>query len=275
MTDHVLVSHRDWGPITGHQKALTNDLAELWGAPPRSVTATVGRTATQLGSHAAFGHEPSSRSRSLLFIAIGLCAAGAAGSTLLIPENGFASLNPPMGGERRGALSTRTTHPHYLRRLGTLLQAVGAHDDFVNPCASLTKAQMFSGVTSQIGAANASKLLSRSHSCARGDNRFAGLAGGYDHCGVCFGCIVRRAAFLGSGLTDATRYVIDDLTTSVGAHDGWYSEKRARDLQAARYAAHRGLNEAELLASLPPGHDPDAAIDVATRGLREIAELVL
>ena len=133
---------------------------------------------------------------------------------------------------------------------------------------------MFTQVADSHGRDQASRLLSASHSCARGDNRFAGVTGAL-HCGVCFGCLVRRAAFIGSGLTDHTTYVIDDLDTPVGAKGGWYSEKRRRDLQAVRYAAHRGIDPADVTRNLPPSVDPAEAIDIATRGLEELADLVL
>ena len=270
----VLVSHRDRPLVTGAQKTLVEELTDLWEQAPPVASAIVGRTSRQLGSDSAFGKEETSRARSLLFIALGLAVAGATGIPLRIPENGFASLNPPMGGERRGALSTRTTHPWYLSRLQQLLGRVGAHAEIKNPFAQLTKAQMFTMVAADIGPERASALLSASHSCARGDNRFAGVKGAL-HCGVCFGCLVRRAAFLGASLDDQTVYLVEDLDTPIGAFDGWYGEKRRRDLQAVRYAAHRGVDGAEVTRNLPAVTDPQAAIDIAARGLNELAELVL
>ena len=273
-TSPILVSHRDWPLVTGVQNALTAKLTEFWGNPPPAFSATIGRSRNQLGSGEAFGQEETSRARSLLFVALGLAIAAQSGVPLRISENGFAALNPPMGGERRGALSTRTTHPWYLAELQRILDRVGAHSAIENPFAYHTKAEMFAQVAANHGRDVASKLLSASHSCARGDNRFAAVEGAL-HCGVCFGCLVRRAAFVGSGLTDHTVYVIDDLDTPVGARGSWYSEKRRRDLQAVRYAAYRGVDPVEVTRNLPTSFDPAGAIDVAARGLEELAELVL
>ena len=270
----VLASHRDWSLVTGAQNRLLNALGDLWGGPPPTASATIGRERRQVGSGLPFGGEPTSRSRSLLFVAFGLAIASATGSPLLINENGFASLNPPMGGERRGALSTRTTHPWYLWKLRRILEQVGAHAQLETPFASKTKSDMFRRAVELVGSETASELLSASHSCGRGDLRFAAVQGAI-HCGVCFGCLVRRAAFRAAGIADFTTYVIEDLTSPIGSHDGWYSEKRARDLQAVRYAARRGVDAAEVTRALPPDVDPTDAIDVVTRGLDELAALVL
>ena len=106
------------------------------------------------------------------------------------------------------------------------------------------------------------------------DIRFAKTPG-ILHCGVCFGCLVRRAAFHRAGIADLTAYLIEDLTTEIGAYDGWYSEKRRRDLQAVRYAAARGVDPSDVTLNLPSDADAQAAIGVARRGLDELAALVL
>ena len=273
-TSPILVSHWDWPRVAGFQNTLSDELMGLWGYSPPRFQVRVGRSTRQLGSGMAFDEEPTSRTRSVLFIALGLAVASSRGVPLLIPENGFASLNPPMGGERRGALSTRTTHPLFLTKLGKVLCDVGAHAQMKNPFASQTKGEMFVQVAQRIGRERAAKILSRSNSCSRGDVRFAGVSG-KDHCGVCFGCLVRRAGFATADVGDTTGYLIKDLTTRTGAFNGWYSEKRRRDLEAVRYAAHRGVDESDVTRNLPPQLDPELAIDVASRGLAELAELVL
>ena len=270
----ILVSHRDWSITTGYQNNLIAELSKMWGRKPPHFSALIGRSERQIGSGSEFGKETTSRARSLLFIGLGLAAAGAAGVPLRIPENGFASLNPPMGGERIGALSTRTTHPWYLSELSRILGSVGAHSQLENPHANRTKSEMFKEVAELLGVLEASRLLSASHSCARGDVRFAKVPG-VSHCGVCFGCLVRRAAFLSSGIPDLTTYLVDDFDTEIGALDGWYGEKRRRDLQAVRYAAARGIDPGDVTRSLPAGADVQEAIGVASRGLGELAELVL
>jgi hypothetical protein len=67
-----------------------------------------------------FRDETSTRTRSFLFLAFGLAIASIEGSSLWIPENGFASLNLPLTADQRGSLSTRTTHPLFLEQLVSL-----------------------------------------------------------------------------------------------------------------------------------------------------------
>ena len=76
-----------------------------------------------------------------------------------------ASLNPPLGAERRGSLSTRTTHPAFLAGLTRLLDTVGAQSEIVNPFAYQTKGEMFTGIAEQFGTTKASEFLSATHSC--------------------------------------------------------------------------------------------------------------
>src|SRR4029077_3996326 len=84
--------------------------------------------------------ERSQRSRSILFIAYGILGATLlekyqAGErvTLFLPENGFISLNIPLTPLRIGSLSTRTTHPFYLRHFQELLNLAGFRVDIENP----------------------------------------------------------------------------------------------------------------------------------------------
>lgn len=126
--NQALVSHFSSKGISPFQKNLVAAINRL--APQQTSfhqQTYLSRGSKRLdGTH--FRDESSSRSRSVLFLALGLAMAERAGTPLLMPENGFASLNPPLGPERRGALSTRTTHPRFLSDLQALLGAMGAHN---------------------------------------------------------------------------------------------------------------------------------------------------
>ncbi len=88
--------------------------------------------------------EPSYRSRSLMFIAMGVYFASwyDTGTTLYIPENGSISLNYPLSPSRRSSLSTRTTHPYMLGLVQSLLSKVGIAVTLQNPYELHTKGQM-------------------------------------------------------------------------------------------------------------------------------------
>src|SRR5690606_10145225 len=83
------------------------------------------------------------RSRSLLFIALGISVAAhlGDGTPLLIPENGTIALNVPLTPARRGSCSTRTAHPHYLALLQKWLGSIGLNHPLKNPLAEKTKGE--------------------------------------------------------------------------------------------------------------------------------------
>jgi 7-cyano-7-deazaguanine synthase in queuosine biosynthesis len=152
---------------------------------------------------------PSQRARSLIFIAYGVLAATTLKRyhdgndvTLYMCENGFISINPPLTDARLGSLSTRTTHPVYLRMLQQLLDAAGLRVHVENPYQLKTKGEMLREcVDKNVLRANASETTS----CGRY------LQYGYQHCGRCVPCLVRRAAFRAAGLEDNTKYKYVDL----------------------------------------------------------------
>jgi hypothetical protein len=88
--------------------------------------------------------ESSYRSRSLLFIGIAVyCISNLPNcDTLTIPENGTISLNYPLTPSRSSTLSTRTTHPHYLKKLQQLLDSLGLAIQLQNPFGTYTKGRI-------------------------------------------------------------------------------------------------------------------------------------
>ena len=162
---HILVSHVGATNLAPIQRDVASTVEQLVpGAPQEHLQIRFSRKTHQINGE-RFPSESSSRSRSLLFLAFGLAVASRDGLPLWIPENGFASLNPPLGPERRGSLSTRTTHPAFLDGLSVILEAIGAQSTIVNPFAELTKGEMFAEVAELVGKAEASRFLSLTHSC--------------------------------------------------------------------------------------------------------------
>ena len=135
---------------------------------------------------------------------------------LWIPENGFASLNPPLGAERRGSLSTRTTHPAFLEGLSAILEEVDAQSTIVNPFAGQTKGELFAEIAEQFGQGEASRFLSLTHSCGLTGQRTFRVSVG-TQCGVCFGCVVRKASFRASGIRDDSDYIVASTGTPLEA----------------------------------------------------------
>jgi hypothetical protein len=264
----LLTSHWDFSITGGIQNRLVGQLSSYWDAAPPTQKVRLGRRTTQIGSRASFRKEGSSRSRSLLFLALGLAVASINDAELWMAENGFASLNVPLTGERRAAFSTRTTHPGFLLELSDLLRTLGLRVKLSNPFEQLTKGEVYQRVSDMIGAGDASRLLGASHSCAKPD-RGPGFAA-ETHCGACFGCLVRRAAFLASGLPDATVYIEEELRGQAGRDSrlgrGWRST-----YESVRARATRGVKMADLLTlGLPDDYDFDEALRVARAGVAEL-----
>jgi hypothetical protein len=162
---------------------------------------------------------PSQRARSLIFVAYGILTATALGRyhageivTLYICENGFISINPPLTGGRLGSLSTRTTHPVVFGLLEKLIDTAGLRVRLENPYQFKTKGEMLRECSD--------RALLNAHACETTScGRFKQF--GYTHCGRCVPCLVRRAAFRASGMTDSTKYVYGELGRDDQDHAGF------------------------------------------------------
>lgn len=225
------------------------------------------RKAAQPDGH-RFPDERSTRTRSLLFLALGLAMASIEQVELHIPENGFASLNLPLGADQRGSVSTRTTHPYFLHELSRLATATGAHAPIANPLSTMTKGEMFARVSDLVGVKAASEFLSVTHSCGHTGHRSLGHPV-LSHCGVCFGCLLRRASFLASGLPDHTTYLNTENDPRLAAY------LRDKSVEASlRGFLGRGLRTADLLALTLPDHYSLAnAKLLIERGMHELETL--
>ncbi|ABF09045.1 Qat anti-phage system QueC-like protein QatC [Cupriavidus metallidurans] len=153
--------------------------------------------------------EPSTRARSMGFYALAVLATSLLTTTgpaeILVPENGFISVNPPLLPGRMASLSTRTTHPLFMKQLQGLLKAVGIPANLSMPYRFKTKGEMMMECLDQ-------KLLAHFAS----DSTSCGRYRTYNrtHCGRCVPCMVRRAAFLRWGQADDTRYKFPNLRLS-------------------------------------------------------------
>jgi hypothetical protein len=175
--------------------------------------------------------ERSQRSRSILFIAYGVLGATilerykeGESVKLYVPENGFISLNVPLTPLRLGSLSTRTTHPYYMRLLQRLLENAGLRVSIKNPYQFKTKGEMFSECKDQA-------LLKRRVCDSTSCGRFRRMA--HRHCGRCVPCLVRRAALHKWKVMDTTTYVYKDLSINDEDH------KEFDDVKSACFAVHQ------------------------------------
>ncbi|MGL4318241.1 MAG: Qat anti-phage system QueC-like protein QatC [Pseudomonas sp.] len=186
---------------------------------------------------------------------------------LFVPENGLIALNPPMTARRIGALSTRTTHPHFLALFQKVLDTVGLPVRVDNPYALQTKGEMLSGCLDQ---ENLSVLASETVSCGKWKRT-------HQQCGKCVPCIIRRASFHAAGIPDGTHYHANgvDLTSVI-------RDANARDDLMAMILASRRLPTEDVAkwvrqsGPLPLYRQSrDDLLGVATRGMGEVRNYLL
>lgn len=220
--------------------------------------------------------EVSSRARSLLFIGLGLALANCLGNVpLIIPENGFISLNVPLTFTRHGSHSTRTTHPHFLYTFQQILNKLNIAIQLDNPYQFMTKGEMVAECKNQ-------ELLNTHFkmtlSCAHPDQaRFRKLPPG-THCGYCTPCIIRRASLEHNGLRD-DRYVMDIKSTYISP-----ATDSGRDPRAFRLALehYRTMNPKytliHIMNSGPLSHFSQPELVALTRmyrqGMKEIERVL-
>lgn len=218
--------------------------------------------------------ESSSRSRSLLFVALGVAVASSRqATTLFVPENGFTSLNLPLHPNRAGALSTRSTHPETFYRVNTLLHTLGLTVSVTNPFAAYTKGEEMRLVADRQPPAGWEHTAGLTVSCSKLDG--ARIKGGNStlNCGLCYACVTRRGAFIAAETDDSTIYLSDNLT---GTARSELLERRYSDRAAISYATARGIDDDAIDAGTwPPDADLDAISDLANRGLAELGKVDL
>jgi len=256
--------------LIGNNKrpVLVSQVAKGDSDRQRQFARSIGRSLSHIQlSHAANPSgtaERSQRARSIMFLALGLLAATSlpehrAGNSidLVMPENGFISLNVPLTPLRVGSLSTRTAHPFFLSQIQTIWNVVGFNVQLNNPYQFKTKGEMLSECIDQQLLQN---LVFQSTSCGR-FRRY-----GYQHCGRCVPCLVRRAAFLHWDKPDQTQYNYDNLV----------SEKEFDDIRSVAMAAlsvtrDRVQKWAGANISYAQLGNVDPYYDIASRGISELS----
>lgn len=267
----LLVSHNAVGSArfsSPAQDAVVESVRRVTKAVVAHMKMTVSPPEKAVGAKA----ETTQRSRSIIFVALGVLVASAyaPGLPLLVAENGFISLNVPMTAGRLGSLSTRTTHPHTIALLRELLRGLGIGVSIETPCHFQTKGEMLVGCLSRDQLA---ATIHATSSCARPNDRKAAASRPQSHCGYCVPCIIRRAAMSRAGYDDASKYRYDVLTERGVLMS---SPDRRKDLFAVEIALARASIRANITDVLRAGPLPDEPadvgryVDVYRNGLEEV-----
>lgn len=232
------------------------DFCQFFVRPPASITGL---------------KEPSMRSRSLLFLSLGVLVANSCGKgvPLVVAENGFISLNVPLTRPRAGSLSTRTTHPHFIAMFRRLLESLDVPTVLDLPYRFVTKGEMFKRCRNRrVLRSGYGLTMSCAHPTA------CRWSGGdvTKHCGYCLPCLVRRASLNKVGLDVSSDYNEDVLTRAPS-----HTNKKGEDLRALQIAIRRLHNAKdhqylfEVLRSGPIPADVQRFASVFGRGLAEVA----
>lgn len=219
----LLLSHAyrgDGAKQENIKKLLKSNYGELsYSISPRLMTSLKGKTDVTM------------RGRSFNFLAMAILGVSALRnangdnsiSTIIVPENGYIAINPPLTRRRIGSHSTRTTHPYFLSCLEGLLEDAGFHVKFVNPYQFKTKGEMLAECVDQVSIAKAIPL---SVSCSHWHRK-------HKQCGCCVPCLIRRSSIHHAGFSEDAKYVSHNLKFV-------YKEKNTRDdLQAMQTAIIR------------------------------------
>lgn len=183
----LLVGHHD-GQMPGPLDDQHSLLAAIRATYPNRTEALLVRV-----GHSGSSEEITLRSRSLVFIALGMFAASSVDRKLplLVPENGTMSLNVPLTPSRRGSCSTRTTHPFFIELVGRVVAGLGGNGAIQNPLLFKTKGE---AVSQCLNPDLLRTVAQDSVSCAKRGHRRTWKRRRANGCGRCMPCIYRRAA---------------------------------------------------------------------------------
>jgi 7-cyano-7-deazaguanine synthase in queuosine biosynthesis len=143
--------------------------------------------------------ENTTRSRSFMFISIGLSIASILGDNVpvYVPENGFIGINVPLTDGRNGSCSTRTTHPYFIKLFGKILENLGVRNKIINFYSHMTKGEIIQEFKNN---PVFKECYPFTLSCAH-PYRYPVPA----NCGYCYPCIIRKTA-LSTLEVDETEY---------------------------------------------------------------------
>lgn len=260
------VGHKDSAPaVRAAQNISWGWLARSFNPAPSYARFALSQTGPRT--------EPSSRSRALMFLSLGVAVAVSSGSpSLIVPENGYTSINLPLRPNRGGALSTRSTHPETFRRFAEVLNSLGIGVSIENPFEWMTKGEVMTAVAANSPPADWEATAGLTLSCSKLDGRWYGASPNFN-CGLCVPCMVRRSTFLKADIPDKTKYVFDVVS---GQQLQDLIDARRGDIEAVKYAIEGGVDPNSIDAGTwPAGYDLDRVEALVQRGLDELALLTL
>lgn len=279
----TLISHYDLGSTA--KKAQTNLVNQLRREYPwriNLIQARVGGISSIHDSQNVFGRvqnphtkETTFRSRSIIFLALGLYVAKQHSTEttvpLLVPENGFIAFNPPLTDARMGSCSTKTTHPVFLDKFQSVVGQLGIPNEIRNPLVNKSKGEV---LTQALNENLVQELAPLSISCAHPTRRQGWYRRDVMHCGYCIPCLIRRASLHQISLDEGTDYGFDVWAGELGL-----LEDVAVDLRAILSWVHGAVYDKRTSQSIMermnlPITNQKVAQQVIQSGLEEMTQII-
>lgn len=265
----LLVGHHD-GSIAGpssDQTSLFEILREYYKDRVDILKIRVGQNPG--------GYESTYRSRSFLFLSLGIYVANFLGekTPLLIPENGLIAINPPLTSSRRGACSTRTAHPIFLGSMRSFLENLSIRNPIINPLETKTKGEC---IETCLNKKILIEAIPSSVSCAKRGHRRAWKNRHADSCGFCVPCIYRRAALHKNKLAIET-YGLDICGNDIDIHSsaGVANDLRACVLFIQEYNSKEKIQTLLLSNGIISIDDASRLSQLILRGIEEVRLLLV
>ena len=219
-------------------------------------------------------NEQTMRARSFLFLCLGLAVTASIGNeSLNVAENGFISLNVPLTTARIGSLSTRTTHPHFMKSIMQLLKMLGLNLEIQLPYQYMTKGEMLRASADQ---ETLRRIIPKTMSCTHPESGRYAAKDPTNHCGYCVPCIIRRAALTAASGKDPTKYNASIKRNAPDSHSIKGRDLRAFHMAVERYRKrkpHQMLFDVLATGPLDPLRISDF-VDVYNRGMKEVMSIL-
>jgi hypothetical protein len=226
--------------------------------------------------HSRISHRPRAanegtlRSRSLVFMAMGMCACEAIGGGVLRAyENGFIALNTPLTPSRASSCSTRTMHPFFLSALRRVIAGLGIHTEIVNPYELKTKGECLLACPNQV---LIRELARASVSCSHGSRRQNWFRKNVANCGYCIPCLIRRAALQRLGADLGSDYGIDVAREELKPDSPLESANDLRALISGTKSLQSKSAIRRAIISVSGQSITDEHIEMAWRGFEELRD---
>lgn len=265
-----LVGHRDGAGPKSDQDRLSRILEKHYPSRFDLLQLRIGHKLLRDGPKRP-SSENTLRSRSFLFIALGMYVAYSIGkkTPLLMPENGAIALNMPLTPARRGSCSTRTAHPFLLNTLREILSKLGIENLLCNPLELKTKGECVQQCLDQ-NTLRAAAL--ESVSCAKRSHKRTWKNKKARECGKCLPCIYRRASLHRVGLDTGADYGLDICVGDVNLDR---DKRLADDLRALLSFLRRDISEQKIACLLLANGSTEVSrlqeyADIVARSMDEV-----